>query len=366
MPSQKKILAIQTALLNWYSHNARPLPWRAGYEPYATWIAEIMMQQTQMSRGLIYYERWMQRFPTIAHVAAAPEQELLLAWEGLGYYRRVRNIQAAARQIMQQHNGIFPDEPTAIRALPGIGEYTAAAIASTAFGHDIVSIDGNVERVLCRLFDIDSQPKTMAARKQLYALGTALMPPGRARDCNQALMEFGALQCRKKALCASCPLAEWCESLRLGIVQERPVAGNRSQITHALIVAGVLQKNSTYLVQRRAWDDAVWAGLWEFPGGSVEAGEEPHEAVVREVYEELELRVGVVSQLGLIKHSYTSYRLSLHGFLLSLQPDEAPEPKALNAASEYTWATLEALEQLPMPAAHRKLADGLKALACGA
>ena len=348
------------AVLDWFAAARRPLPWRVDYDPYHTWIAEIMLQQTQMERGISYYTRWMHIFPDIASVAAAPEETLLRAWEGLGYYRRVRHIQAAAQRIMQRHNGRFPETFADILALPGVGPYSAAAIASTAFEQDIACVDGNVERVLSRVFDIDTPVRQAPAKSQIRELAQTLLPVGRARDFNQGMMELGALVCRKKALCASqpCPLAGLCAARRLGIVDERPVPGRKTPVTHAVVVAGLLREHGRFFVQRRLLDDRVWAGLWEFPGGMVEPGERPEEAVVREFREEVEFEVRVLRPLGIIRHNYTSYRLSLHCFELGLvsAPSALPEP-VLHEACDWRWAGLDEIHALPLPAAHRKLMD---------
>ncbi|MBR5734033.1 MAG: A/G-specific adenine glycosylase, partial [Desulfovibrionaceae bacterium] len=216
MDNDSRLPLFQETLLNWFAANRRPLPWRAGYSPYATWIAEMMLQQTQMERGVAYFRRWMETFPDIASVAAAGDDELLMAWEGLGYYRRARYIKAAAKAIMERHKGVFPHEFKDILALPGIGPYTAGAIASTAFNAPVPCVDGNVERVLSRVFDIDIPLRSEPGKTRLRTLARGLIPEGRARDFNQALMELGALACRKKPLCSACPMAavpKLCESL---------------------------------------------------------------------------------------------------------------------------------------------------------
>lgn len=366
---------LQKILLLWFDAHKRPLPWRSTYEPYATWIAEIMLQQTQMERGVAYFERWMHRFPDVRSVALADENALLTAWEGLGYYRRARNIQAAAQVIMAQHGGMFPSQFSDILDLPGVGPYTAGAIASTAFNLPVPCVDGNVERVLARLFDIDSPVKAQPAKGRIHELASALIPQGQARAFNQALMEFGALVCRKKPLCAACPLTTLCESYRLGIANERPVAGKRATIKLIDVATGVLESEGRVFIQRRK-DKDVWAGLWEFPGGCVEAGETPEQAMVREWQEEVEFPVTVVAPLTRIKHSYTTYRITLHCFRLafanlpaSLSGNSAacslaacPAPKALHEATDFRWLFPEELGTFPMPAPHRKLADLLSTL----
>lgn len=363
LPSPATIHSFRQSLHDWFAVHQRPLPWRLDYRPYAVWISEIMLQQTQMERGVSYFNRWMQRFPNIAAVAQASEEDILHQWEGLGYYSRARNLHKAARIIIDEHHGVFPSEPAAIRALPGIGPYTAGAIASIAFGADTACIDANVERVLARVFDIDTPLKQENATSRVHELAELLLPKGKARIHNQAMMELGALVCRKKANCDACPLQDLCESRHLGIVHERPVPGKRADITSLLVVTGILRCQDTYFMQKRV-DTGVWGKLWEFPGGRIEKDESPEQAIIREFMEETGLAVNVTDNLGIIRHGYTTYRITLHCFALELA-DKAkktahslpPAPPVLTAASQYRWLQPKDMTQLAMPAAHRKLAD---------
>ncbi len=364
-PSQRFV----RKLLPWFTQNARDLPWRGQSDPYKIWIAEVMLQQTQMERGVAYFLRWMQRFPTIEAVANAEEETILHAWEGLGYYSRARNIHKAARMIMEKHAGIFPENLEDIRALPGIGPYTAGAIASIAFGHELPCIDANVERVIARVFDIDSPVKQDPAAKRIGALALELamaVPKNTIRAHNEAMMELGALICRKKPLCEQCPLQSLCESHRLNITQERPVPGKRTTITPLAVVTGVLKYKEhgqeKIFVQKRL-PQGAWANLWEFPGGRIEEGESPEEAIMREFKEETGFDVQVLHKYTVIKHGYTTYRITLHCFALELcslqSPAITPVP-TLTAATAYAWASLEDIGHLALPAAHRKLADILE------
>ena len=332
-----------------------------------------MLQQTQMERGVSYFIRWMQRFPHIAALAAAHEEDVLRMWEGLGYYSRARHILAAARKIMAEHNGVFPRDPAAIRALPGVGPYTAGAIASIAFEEKLPCVDANVERVVARIFDVDSPVKQEPAAGVIHQWALRLVPEGKARAHNQAMMELGALVCRKKPRCASCPVEVFCISRHLGIEDQRPVPGKRATVTPVNAVTGVLRCGEKFFVQKRP-PSGVWGNLWEFPGGRVEAGESPEQAAVREFMEETGFAVNVSARHGIIRHGYTTYRLTLHCFGLELtapganctpgcMPDSKsetyPAPPVLTAATQYRWASPQELEELAMPAAHRKLADSL-------
>lgn len=363
MTDAQRIAVLPSQLLHWFAEHGRALPWRLEYDPYAVWIAEVMMQQTQMDRGVVYFERWMQRFPDIASVAAASPDALLMAWEGLGYYSRVRNLQAAAKVLMSQHNGRVPADFAALQALPGIGPYTAGAIASTAFNVPVPCVDGNVVRVLARVFDLDSPVKAEPAKSRIRELASTLIPHGQARQFNQALMEFGALVCRKKPLCESCPLprghAGLCESLHVGVVDDRPVPGRRATVTPVEVANGLLLRNGRVFVQRRE-SEGVWANLWEFPGGGVEPGEAPENTVVREWAEEVDFVVRVLRKAQVIRHAYTTYRVTLHCYFLELvdvHGEVWPAPPVLREASDWRWVSPAELAELPMPAPHRKIAD---------
>ncbi len=345
-------------LLAWFAARARPLPWRRDYEPYRVWLSEIMLQQTQMDRAVGYFERFTARFPDVASLAAASEEEVLKLWEGLGYYSRAKNLLAAARLVAARHGGRVPDDPEALRALPGVGPYTAGAVASIAFGRDVPAVDANVERVFARLFDLDLPPREPATAAFIRKTAAQMIPPGKARELNQALMELGALVCLpKKPRCSECPLAGRCEALRLDLVFERPVPAKAAAYIPLEVATGLLVRQGRVFVQKRP-ATGVWAGLWEFPGGTVESGETPEQAVVREFMEETGLRVAVTGRLAVVRHGYTRYRVALHCFSLRDADGEAPQP-ALHAAQEGRWAALPDLDGLAFPAGHRKLIDRL-------
>lgn len=360
-PPRPEHQALVTALLGWYEANKRPLPWRERHDPYEVWISEVMLQQTQMERGAQYFTRWMRLFPTLAHVARAHPDALLKAWEGLGYYSRVRNLHKAAGLIVERHNGVIPADADALRALPGIGEYTAGAILSIAYNKPYPAVDANVERVFARLFDVGQPVKSRVAAGFIRHMAEALIPDGRARDFNQALMELGALVCGKTPRCDACPLAAHCQAKRLGITRERPIPGKKTPYSALSIVTGVLVHNGRLFIQKRL-DSGVWAGFWEFPGGRIEEGETPEAAIVREFAEETAFAVRPVMALGLVRHAYTRYKIAMHCFVCVLDAPEGtgadgfPLPR-LSAATEYRWALPGELEAFTLPAGHRKLAD---------
>ncbi|MFW5791631.1 MAG: A/G-specific adenine glycosylase [Desulfohalobiaceae bacterium] len=346
---------LQDRLLDWFAANQRDLPWRRGYDPYTVWISEVMLQQTQMSRAVACFERWMERFPDPAALAAADQEEVLLLWEGLGYYSRARNLHKAAIVLTREHGKTLPANRESLLRLPGIGPYTAGAICSIAFNQPETAVDANVERVLARVLDIDTPVKQPGAARAIRRAAADLIPPGRARDFNQALMELGALCCSPRGPgCSECPLHSLCEARRLGIVSERPVPGKKLLITPLQIVAGVLVHQGRVFIQKRL-PGSVWGGLWEFPGGRVEPGETPARASARELQEETGFRVSALEEMAVIRHGYTTYRVRLHCFSCSLRGRES-EP-VLTAAQDFRWALPGELDGFAFPAAHRKLID---------
>ena len=314
-----------------------------------------MLQQTQVNTVLSYYRRWMQRFRDIQAVAEAPAEELLKHWEGLGYYARVQNLQKTAKILLDRFNGGFPRDHATLLNLPGIGRYTAGAIMSLAFNEDYPVVDGNVKRVFARLFNISTPINGPAGAEFFWDRAREILPEGRARDFNQALMELGAVICKPKLpLCSTCPVASLCESLRLGVVDERPVRGPTKTTQPIQVALGVLVHNDRIFIQKRL-DKGLMPGLWEFPGGKLKPGETPEEALHREFSEELEADICRLDKIATIRHAYTSFRVVLHAFLCELR-DQKQKP-TLRAASEARWATRRQLDQFAFPAANRKLIE---------
>lgn len=248
-------------ILRWFSENRRNLPWRATNDPYAIWLSEIILQQTRIQQGTAYWERFMQKFPTVESLASASEDEVLRQWQGLGYYSRARNLHTAAKQIVEA--GRFPDTLEGIKRLKGVGDYTAAAIGSIAFGIPAAAVDGNVYRVLARHFGMDTPINTTEGKKIFTSLAQELLPKAEASAFNQALMDFGAMQCTPSSpRCMSCPLTETCEALRTGKVEQLPVKKRTLKIqTRHLTYIYIRCKGQTAIHRRAAGD--IWQGLWE-------------------------------------------------------------------------------------------------------
>jgi A/G-specific adenine glycosylase len=344
-------------LLDWYEHNARELPWRSAVSPYCTWISEIMLQQTQVETVLPYFERWMVRFPDIKTLAAADEQDVLTVWEGLGYYSRARNLHRAARQVMMEHNGQLPRTCAALKSLPGIGPYTAAAMASIAFGEDVAAVDGNIRRVIARLFDVSVPARSTQGEKQIQKLTQAYLPLGRAGDYNQALMDLGALICTpKKPDCTSCPIAVECSALQLGLQEERPVRMPRKKVPHLTVTAAIIRQDGLVLLAQRP-PKGLLGGLWEFPGGTLEEDDPDLRACLqREIREELGVEIDVDEPFGQYEHAYTHFKITLHAFLCRLT--EGALPQALDG-QVLAWAALPELPDYPMGKVDRQIARRL-------
>jgi A/G-specific adenine glycosylase len=346
------IRSLQSGLLRWYRNNGRQLPWRAHYDPYHVWLSEIMLQQTQMDRGVTYFKRWLKRFPDIQSVAQAGPYEILKYWEGLGYYARGRNLHKAAQLIITRYGGKLPEDHDELLKLPGIGPYTAAAISSIAFNHDIPVVDANVERVFARVFDIDKPLKSKGVHEKIVAIAESLLPSEEARDFNQAMMDLGGLICTpKNPDCAVCPIAQHCLAYLGDFVADRPIKKERQQLIQIEMATGVLLKNGHIFIQQRHEND-IWGGLWEFPGGRLFEDERPEQTVVREYLEETSFAVEVCEKITTVIHFYTKYKVTLHCYRCrmvqeSLLPD-------LQAAQAYHWIKEDQLDNYGFPAGHRK------------
>lgn len=353
----------QEALITWFLAEQRALPWRQGYIPYQIWISEIMLQQTQMERATLFFDRWLQEFPDIHSLALASEDRVLKHWEGLGYYSRARNILKCARILVRDHDGVIPSDPKFLLALPGIGPYTAGAIASIAYNLPVPLVDANIGRLFARLFNI-SIPLSQA-KQLLWQKAEELVPQGQARSFNQGLMELGALICTPKdPACPECPLTLFCIAHRDDLISARPIPQKGKKLITIEMATGVLthpHDNGRFFIQQRLADD-VWGSLWEFPGGRLKAEESPEQGVIREFFEETGLTVRVDKKITSTIHHYTRYKVILHCFLCTLEPHdstECPDP-ILYAAQEYRWVSFAGLAEFAFPAGHRKLIEFMK------
>lgn len=346
-------------LLNWYNINARDLPWRGNPDPYCIWISEIMLQQTRVETVIPYYTRWIKRFPNIASLAGATQQEVLSAWEGLGYYGRARNLHRTAQIISHSLGGKLPADRQALLRLPGIGRYTAGAIASIAFDLDEPTLDGNIRRVLARVFDVDIPVRSPAGERLLWQLAASHLPAGKAGIYNQALMDLGASVCLPaQPACAGCPVAELCLARQRGLQHLRPVPSPRRTLPHHNVSAAIILRAGKVLIAQRP-ENGLLGGLWEFPGGKQEPGEDLETCLQRELCEELGVSVHVKEQFGCYSHAYTHFKVTVYAFFCDLQPDA--QPGALQVA-DLRWSSPSSLESFPMGKIDRQIARELLAI----
>jgi A/G-specific adenine glycosylase len=343
-------------LLDWYTCNARKLPWRECSNPYIVWISEIMLQQTRVETVIPYFLKWIERFPTITTLAKASLQEVLSAWEGLGYYGRARNLHQAAQIVEHKFGGQLPSDPKALRSLPGIGGYTAGAIASMVFNLDEPVLDGNVRRVIARVFNLTEPVRSAMGERLLWKLVHDHLPPGNAGAFNQALMDLGAMICTARTPnCPGCPLVGLCKAHALGVQHKRPVKSKKSTIPHYTVTAAVIRRNRRVLIAQRPLRGLL-GGLWEFPGGKVEHDEELAECLQRELREELGVDVNVGKPFGIYRHAYTHFRVTVHAFLCALSNGTVPRPIQVE---DLCWSPMKKLTEYPMGKIDRQIAQRL-------
>jgi A/G-specific adenine glycosylase len=317
-----------------------------------------MLQQTRVETVIPYFERWMQRFPSIEALTRASMQEVLVAWEGLGYYGRARNLYRAAGLVMQEYNGKLPQEARLLRKLPGVGRYTAGAIASIAFGRDEPTLDGNIRRVLARYFNISENARSTVGERELWDLATQYLPPGNAGEFNQAMMDLGASICAPKSPdCTHCPVKDACLARSLGIQEQRPVLLPKPVIPHHVVTAAVITRDGCVLIACRP-PHGLLGGLWEFPGGKQQEGEDLPTCLQREICEELGVEIKINAQLGIYHHAYTHFRVTLYAFKCTLLKGE---PHPIEAA-ELRWVSPAELSQFPMGKIDRQISQSLVSL----
>ncbi len=364
-PFLKKPKSFYLPLLSWYRARKRDLPWRRTRDPYRILVSEIMLQQTQVRTVIPYYGRWLKAFPTFQTLAKAPINKVLKAWEGLGYYSRARNLHGLAKAVAKHHRGKLPSTFDELKALPGIGRYTAGAVLSIAFAKDYPVVDGNVMRVLARHFAIRRDIATPAAQHELWDLAARLLPHGRAGDYNQAVMELGATVCTpKNPSCPQCPVKRSCLARRQNIQNELPVKKKKGSTPHYNIGAGVVRHGGKILISQRPLNGLL-GGLWEFPGGKNEPGESLKETVRREIQEELGIEVRVGKKLAAVDHAYSHFKITLHAHDCVYRSGKV---QALGVR-DWRWVRPQDLKRFAFPAANhpiiRKLLDKAQSVRAG-
>ena len=345
---------IAKRLLYWYKRHGRILPWRGHPNPYAVWVSEIMLQQTRVEAVIPYFARWMARFPTIQSLAEASEQDVLNHWEGLGYYTRARNLHKAAKIVAGEFGGKLPHSVDALRKLPGIGRYTAGAIASMVFGMDEPTLDGNLRRVFARLFNVKAPADSAEGEKQLWSIAAENLPKGRAGDFSQALMDLGATICLpKNPLCMLCPLEVDCQARKLGIQEALPILKPKAEVPSVVHSAAVIIQRGRVMLAKRP-SEGLLGGMWEFPNGRITG--DPAWGLHRALKTGYSLTVRAGVLLGILQHAYTHFRITVHVFSAELKISGTEKTKAERMKKNIKWVKLSELEDHPMGKIDRQIA----------
>ncbi|MEK6256685.1 MAG: A/G-specific adenine glycosylase [Chloroflexota bacterium] len=345
-------------LIAWYRHNKRDLPWRVNPNGYGVWVSEIMLQQTRVETVIPYYESWMPRFPSVKALAEASQQEVLSMWEGLGYYSRARNLRKAAQQLVERHGAELPQDVTSLQTLPGIGRYTAGAIASMAFGMDEPVVDGNVKRVLARLFDVEESVDDANGQNRIWELARKYLPTGQASEYNQGLMDLGARICTpRNPKCDECPITKHCQAYQIGNQDQRPVRNAKPKIpTKYLAAAVVVEGQNVWLRQRP--EKGLLGGMWEFPNIQVEETNHLQNQFEDGFKDELGTNLKRVSEVGIFKHAYTHFRVNVHAVRYSI----SRKASEIHEAKRGQWVSLEELEKYPMGKVDRQISQQIMEL----
>jgi len=353
----RRLSLIRRRLLAWFDKNKRDLPWRNDRDPYRIWISEVMLQQTQVATVISYFQQFLSEFPTVRSLAGATEQQVLRAWEGLGYYRRARHLHRAAKIIVQDHHSTLPDDPEVWRRLPGVGRYIAGAVLSQAFGKRMPIVEANSARLIARLFGWTGDLRSAKGQKWLWDNAGKLVPANRPGDFNQSLMELGALVCKpQEPHCSRCPLATLCIARRLEKVGVIPRPKAPPSVTDVQRVAVVVRKRGKVLLVRRP-DHVQWAGMWEFPQGEVHPGERRDAAAIRLIRDLAGMTIRAGRKILTIRHSVTRFRITL--VCVEAQHDRGGFSSRFY--SEGKWLSPAQLHVFPVGSAQRKLANMLRA-----
>ncbi len=355
MPLPRGFMA---ALQRWYEVHGRDLPWRGERDPYRVWLREIMLQQTTVTAVVPYLERFLQTFPTVQSLAAADEIAVLRLWEGLGYYSRARNLHRAARQLIAEHAGAFPTEAAALESLPGIGRYTAGAIASFAFHQPAAIVEANTLRLHSRLLGYEGDPRSKDGQQQLWSWAAQIVdsatPSFGPGVVNQALMDIGATVCTpQNPRCETCPLNRWCVAFAAGKQAEIPRPPVRAVITEVTDATVAIHHRGRYLLRQRAPDER-WAGLWDFPRFTIEEASSLLGIVIEGVRDQTGLTIQLGDEIATLKHSVTRYRITLRCFTATVHSGR------LLAANTLRWLTPAEFPDYPLSVTGRKFAVRLR------
>ncbi len=346
-------MPIPPKLLTWYDQNARVLPWRSFPSPYWVWLSEIMLQQTRVETVLPYFERFIARFPDIQSLAEAEQAEIFRLWEGLGYYSRARNLHKAAIVLMNEHDGEFPSTTKELESLPGVGKYTAAAIASIAFNLPVAAVDGNIKRIYARILDYHEIYGSPVFEKTIADFAQEILSPDRPGDFTQALMDLGSAICTpRQPDCPECPLRSECLALQNGTQNDLPFKAKKAPIPHYDVCVAVIEENRKVLLNKRP-EKGLLAGLWEYPGGKVESSDKSLEAALeREIKEKTGLIIRLDEKMGTFRHAYTHFKISVHAWQANIINKNETELPV-----EFKWISTKDLAACPMGKVARRISN---------
>ena len=353
---QSEIERFRRDLLDWYAVHARDLPWRRSDDPYEVWVSEIMLQQTRVDQARPYFERFVARFPDVETLAASELDDVLLLWEGLGYYSRARNLHRAARQITEQFEGSFPSEMSGALELAGVGSYTAAAVLSIAFGRPEAAVDGNVTRVLSRYLNLHEPVDRAIGGRLIREVAKSLIDHRNPGAFNQAMMDVGATVCTPSSpRCDSCPLSEGCRACSAGSAEALPVVTKKKSVPHYDVAVGVVLNSDGQILLTRRPEGSLLGGLWEFPGARCREGESLRDALRRGVAVRAGLAVEPSRELVAVKHAFSHFKITMHAFACEV----ADAATIAEPGSRYRWVANCDMGSVALHRAARKIADHL-------
>lgn len=354
-PIAKQIQQFQKSLMKWYKRYHRHLPWRETSDAYYIWVSEVMLQQTQVNTVTPYYQKFIQQYPTIKDLAKASLQHVLKSWEGLGYYSRARNFHKAAKEVMKLYNGNVPANSLEFQKLPGVGDYIAAAVQSIAFGRPIAVVDGNVKRVLARLFQMNEPVNSSKTHTKFKIKADKLLLDSQPGIFNQAMMELGAIICKPtQPFCKDCPVQMVCLSFNKGVTHKYPKRLSAKPVPEHHISVAIVRKNGRVLITQRS-PERLLGGLWEFPGGKVKENELPEQACIREIKEEVNLNIKVNSHLTQIRHAYSHFKIKMDAFMCTYVSGKIK----LNGPVDSKWIYPSKIKDYPFPKANHKFLPAL-------
>ncbi len=353
---QRTSSQITSRTLRWYKVHKRDLPWRNTQNPYFIWIAEVMLQQTQVETVIPYYHRFLARFPTVKALADALLQDVLKVWENMGYYGRARHLHAAAQEIVDEKEGEIPSTWEELIRLPGVGAYTAGAILSFAFGERVPAVDGNVRRVLCRLFLIQETLDRVQTQHRIFKLAASLVPRKAPGSFNQGLMDLGSAVCRpRNPSCGTCPLRSLCLAFSAGVQNELPARTKRKALPEKEMFAAIVRDRKGRLLIVERPPSGLLGGLWKFPGGEKRSKETTVEALRRTVKEETGIGVRVGRRVAMVDHAYSHFRMTLQAFRCSRHPANRGEP----ISDKIRWVSPRSLHKFPFSRADQKILEAI-------